>query len=105
LPGGQSYIELAQQNTNLRCTITVAASPTNYCSVPFDAVNHHYWRMSEAGGAVSWQTSPDGTAWTTLATQASPFPLDDVSIVLGAGAVGANASPGTATFDSYDMPP
>ncbi|MEV5163830.1 hypothetical protein AB0K66_04275 [Streptomyces werraensis] len=41
-------------------------------SITYDPVAHAYVRISEAGGTVTWATSPDGTAWTTRRTLATP---------------------------------
>lgn len=40
--------------------------------VTYDPVAHAYARISEAGGTLSWATSPDGSSWTTQRTLATP---------------------------------
>ncbi|MFE7233895.1 hypothetical protein ACFVAF_25160 [Streptomyces sp. NPDC057596] len=38
----------------------------------YDPAAHAYVRLSEAGGTLTWSTSPDGTAWTTRRTLTTP---------------------------------
>lgn len=40
--------------------------------VTYDPVAHAYVRISEAGGTLTWSTSPDGSTWTTRRTLATP---------------------------------
>ncbi|MGA4896776.1 hypothetical protein ACPCAJ_02255 [Streptomyces griseoincarnatus] len=40
--------------------------------ITYDATAHAYVRISEAGGTVTWATSPDGSTWTTRRTLATP---------------------------------
>jgi hypothetical protein len=70
----------------------------------YDATKDLWWRLREAGGAVYFDTAPDGVTWTTRGTTPDPFPLDDVNIFLGAGAYKAVANPGQASFQCYNVP-
>ncbi|MEU5908899.1 hypothetical protein ABZ780_31605, partial [Micromonospora sp. NPDC047467] len=38
----------------------------------YDPVAHAWVRLAEAGGTLTWSTSPDGTAWMTRRTLATP---------------------------------
>ncbi|WP_431040079.1 hypothetical protein [Streptomyces sp. P9-1] len=44
----------------------------NAVSLTYDPVAHAYVRVAEAGGTLTWSTSPDGTTWTTRRTLATP---------------------------------
>jgi hypothetical protein len=65
-----------------------------------------WWRLSELDGMLTFETSPDGVAFTTRGTAPDPFDLDSVSITLGAGEYRADvASPGSAAFKCFNLPP
>ncbi|MFD9150573.1 hypothetical protein [Streptomyces diastaticus] len=40
--------------------------------IPYDPATHLWLRLREGDGTVSWDTSPDGTTWTTRRTLATP---------------------------------
>lgn len=40
--------------------------------ITYNATTHKWLRISETGGNVLWDTSPDGTTWTTRRTLATP---------------------------------
>lgn len=56
----------------LRCQSNVAYWDAAAVEVTYDPVAHAWVRLSEAGGTVTWATSPDGSAWTTRRTLATP---------------------------------
>ncbi|WP_281155175.1 hypothetical protein [Streptomyces sp. HYC2] len=56
----------------IRCVSNVAYWDATAVELTYDAAAHAYVRLSEAGGTVTWATSPDGTAWTTRRTLATP---------------------------------
>ena len=65
-----------------------------------------FWRYRHDADAntISFETSADGTTWTTRKTVAVAFPLSAVRASIGAGAWGTgNAAPGTATFDNLRL--
>jgi hypothetical protein len=70
--------------------------------VGFDPAMHRFWRLAEAGGALAWDTSPDGAAWTTQRTVAAPSWVGFVRIYLGTSNLGSSASPGTVIFDNVN---
>jgi hypothetical protein len=52
-------------STSLTASITQAGTTTTVGSLTYSATAHAYWRIRESGGAIHWDTSPDGTTWTT----------------------------------------
>jgi hypothetical protein len=53
---------------------------------------------------VSFETSPDGTTWTTQKTVAAGFSLDSLRVQMLAGAWGTgNGAPGTAVYDNLKL--
>jgi subtilisin family serine protease len=72
----------------------------------YNATNQRFWRFRHNGAAhtVSFETSPNGTTWTTLKTVAAGFPLDSLKVVMMAGAWGTgNGAPGTAVYDNLKL--
>jgi mannan endo-1,4-beta-mannosidase len=69
-------------------------------SETWNATNHRWWRMREAGGTAFWETS-NGTTWTTKHSLAVSG-LTDVQISVSAGFWGTEPSPGTAIFDNFN---
>ncbi len=41
-------------------------------TVAYDALAHRWWRMVESAGTTSFQVSPDGAAWSTIASTDTP---------------------------------
>lgn len=65
-----------------------------------------FFRISEAGGTLTWVTSPDGVAWTSVATWVPPFALTSLSIRLMAGHYdSAVANPPGVRFESVNVIP
>ena len=71
----------------------------------YDPVADAWWRLREAAGTLSFDTSPDGTTWSARGGIADPMPLDHIGIIIGAGAYQPIASPGRARFRCYNVPP
>lgn len=58
----------------------------------FDPEAHRFWQLREAGGTLYWETSPEGTQWTTQA-QASSLAFQEVARVKLIAALPAGAGP------------
>jgi hypothetical protein len=72
----------------------------------YNATNHRYWRFRHNGVAhtVSFETSPNGTTWTTLKTVAAGFSLDSLNVLMLAGAWGTgNSAPGMAVYGNLKL--
>jgi hypothetical protein len=77
---------------------------TTLFSEAWNATNHRWWRMREASGTVYWETSVNGTSWTTKHS-ASRSGLTECQIRIDAGFWGTEPTPGTAIYDNYNNPP
>lgn len=78
-----------------------ATGPVVQGSVAYDAVAHRWWRVRESGGTIFWETSPDGAAWTTQVSWASPYAAPTASqVYMGSGYFGAD--PGAGSFAEFD---
>ncbi len=98
-------VEVAQAAGTLVCAQNIGTTYTALASVPYDPVMHKFWRLAEAGGTLGWQTSPDGATWTTQLAMAPPISLVGVDLSIGAGTNSAVASPGAASFSTFDTLP
>ncbi|MEU9444652.1 hypothetical protein AB0D42_27975 [Streptomyces sp. NPDC048304] len=58
--------------TTLRMQSDVGYFDAAAVEITYDPVNHAFLRLREDGTNVYWDTSPDGSAWTTQRTLASP---------------------------------
>jgi hypothetical protein len=72
-------------------------------TLTYDAVVHRWWRISESGGNILWDTSPDGVIWTNRRSVAVPGFETDVQIYLRTYVYAANAAPGKAVWDNLNV--
>lgn len=72
---------------------------------PFVLAQRSWWRIREAAGTLSFETSPDGRTWTAFATLPSPSYVGDVKPNLGGGNYQVVTSPGQCRFDDFGRPP
>lgn len=56
----------------LVCANRVGYSDGGATRITYDPVNHAWWRLALSGTNIIWQTSPDGSTWTTRRTLAIP---------------------------------
>jgi hypothetical protein len=75
-------------------------------NIVYDATAHRWWRIVESSGNLSFDTSPDGTTWTTRRTVIGHgMDLSVVRVLLGAGRNTAVGAPFYAYFDNLNSPP
>jgi len=74
-------------------------------SVPHDPQSHRYWRLRALGGYFFADTSPDGVVWTNLGGGGAPFPMNAVLLAIETETWAAEASPGEAHFDNFNILP
>jgi hypothetical protein len=73
-------------------------------SAPYDPELHRWWRIRDHLGRTYWETSPDGTSWTTRYDVPNPTPVTALDVQLAVGCdSGCTAS--TVRFDNYNLPP
>jgi hypothetical protein len=96
LPGAMAYFTLnldrgdwiGFQLQDKKLSIMQAAAgkdPVTNAKAVFDPAQQVFWRMRHSGGALTWETSPDGASWNTVAT-ASPSPVDLTRVYVRFGA-------------------
>jgi hypothetical protein len=93
-----------QSGGDLRAQHRIDGVYTTVDSVPYDAVDHLWWRLRESAGVLFWEASPDGSRWIAIGEQPTPFDMSMVHFDVGAGAYQPETNPGTAHFDDVGLP-
>lgn len=88
---GWLYLRLRDGGTATNVTLT------------YDPVEHRYWRVVEEDGSTLWQTSPNGSTWTTGRTEPTPAWASDSTVYpqLYAGIWDASSPGYTYEFGSF----
>ncbi len=103
---GYNAVILLETGGSLQAKKQLAGKETIEMAVPYDPVSHAYLGISELDGKVRWETSPDGTTWTTLIEETSWLPSPQVYFKLGASTYQMEPSaPGETHFDNVDVVP
>jgi hypothetical protein len=79
----------------------VAGSIIDLADLPYNAVEHRWWQLTETNGRTYWQLSRDGVSWITWYQEPSAASTT-AFITLVAGTNAAQATPGTAIFDNLN---
>lgn len=74
-------------------------------SITYDPVQHAWLRVSEAGGTLTWATSPNGLTWTTRRTTTSPAWVADTDLELQLITHRDSGTPDYAEFDNFNITP
>lgn len=86
----------------LRCKNEVGYYDPDSIDIPYSAVEHRWLRMREDGTNLHWDTSPDGTTWTTQRTLATPaWILTEIDTC--ALDMSAHRDAGTDDYAEYDQ--
>lgn len=72
-------------------------------ALTYSPTDHAWLRLREAEGALHWDTSPDGTAWTTRRSSASPAWVSDVNLSVIMAGHRNNGVDDYAEFDSFNF--
>lgn len=91
---GDTAAKLDVLHGTLRFRKRVAGTETSVSTIAYNATDHRYLRFRHTGTTVYWESSPDGTTWSTLESDATGF-IDTtrVFVELGSGVF----APGPAT--------
>jgi hypothetical protein len=71
--GGTLFMRLTTAGVNSDATL------------PYSATDHAWWRISEAAGTLTWETSPDGATWTVRRSVAHSLTLTAVTVTISCG--------------------
>jgi len=103
---GNNALEWRYDNGMLLGNYYVAGARTVAVSLPYSASQHALWRIREYNGVVLWETSPDGSSWTTQGTAATArlFSLQSVNVLLAADTFGdGSPDPGRARYSNLNV--
>jgi hypothetical protein len=95
---------LLVSNGVLYCSHRVAGTISDLAILGYDPAAHRWLRLSELGGTLRYETSPDGARWTEQAAEQVPFAVTGVVVDIAAAALTAVPSPGIAAFDNVNAP-
>jgi len=99
-------IDMVYEEGSLHFTIESGGVESNVGSIAYSPVDHRWWRVREEGGALHWETSPNGKTFTERASLSPlPFPVHSLDVNLGGGTWTAQPAPGMARFDNLNLPP
>lgn len=71
-------------------------------TVAWNASTYKYLRIRESSGNVLWESSNNGTSWTTRATVAAPFAITDLQVMFNAQC-GNVSSPGSFRIEDVNL--
>ena len=101
-------IRFIYQSGSLYIQKVVSGTLTTIATITYSSTNHAWWRFRHSGITVYWETSPDGTTWTTQASAAASglFSLNSLEVHFYVESYGSgNPSPGTAQFSNLNIVP
>jgi hypothetical protein len=71
-----------------------------YFSMPYDAVEHAWWRLREQSGTVLAEVSRDGIAWNAFSSLPIALDTSEIKWDLGIGAFVTGIPPSESSFDN-----
>ena len=73
---------------------------------PYSATNHRFWRIRETSGTVYWETSPDGSTWTTQRSETNvDLDISSLQVVIQVGYATSIGTPTTAIVNAINPAP
>lgn len=96
----EDTVEVHRYSASLVLQMRRRGATAAYASLPYDAVMHRYWRIRESDGGTFWDTSADGTTWTSRLSAPTAVDVSAVFIELGAGH--ESPGPGQPVVTRYD---
>jgi hypothetical protein len=82
----------------------VGESTKVFGDLPFDPIQHLYWRLRESAGQVFWETSPDGKTWKVGGQSPTPFPVTALDVTVGIEHFEPRPALTEVHFDSLNTP-
>jgi hypothetical protein len=95
-------IQMEWHNGNLKFIETISGAQDT-TQITYNGTDHLWWRIREASGTVYWETSPNGSTWTTRRSKSTTLNLASGMAFLSAGFYGTEPSPGFAEFDDFSQ--
>lgn len=72
-------------------------------ALPYSSSTHAWVRLRETAGTLSWDTSADGTAWTTRRTAPSPTWVGDTNLGVVLAGHRDSGTGDVSEFDSFNI--
>lgn len=81
------------------------AGASSQTTMAYVAATHRYWRIrhNTANDNIYWDTSADGTTWTTRRNMARPIAITAATVDLDSGVYVSVNNPGSATYDDLKI--
>lgn len=96
IPGGTS------STMTMRETVAGVDSDT---TTAYTTSGMQWFKIRESGGTIYWETSADGTSWTTQRSKTTTLTLTAVHAEVYCGFWQATPTPGTVLIDNVGLPP
>lgn len=103
--GTQIVFEIDVTTNLLLMAVHVGFVDENPGTMPYDPVAHAWLRISESGGALNWDTSPDGREWTTQHTETAPAWVSNTDLQAQLLAYRDDGTDDYAYFDDFNITP
>lgn len=101
--GGNNRLAFGVSGTSLKF-VEVANGTPDETSVTYNATNHRWLRIRESGGTVYWETSADGTSWSTGRSKSwAVGQIGNLKVFADCGGVDDVTTP--ALYDNFNLPP
>ncbi|MBS4040421.1 MAG: hypothetical protein KGZ81_07460, partial [Flavobacteriales bacterium] len=78
---------------------------TQLATTTYNSTNHRWLQIRESGGTTYWETSANGTSWSTLHSATNPIHVGQLLVEISAGTYAAEATTTTVTFDNLNVLP
>lgn len=95
-------LEMLWENNNLICREKVDGSVSDTLAT-FDSVTMHWFRISESGGSIAWETSADKATWLTQRLKTTSLIVSEIKVCLLAGNWNNATDPGIALWDNFNI--
>jgi hypothetical protein len=104
--GTEAGFQINAVGGQLRCMANVDYWDDTATVLTYDPTAHAWLRLREAAGSMQWDTSPDGTTWTTRRTLTTPaWVTAGTTLRLSMEAHRDSGTADFAEFDNVDTPP
>ena len=97
---GTDELLIQQKSGTITATLVIGGATTDVGATTYNATQHRWWRVVEAGGTIRVQTSANGTTWSDLGTVATPSYFSSSKISIGVRGFTVGAIPGDTVFDN-----
>jgi hypothetical protein len=103
--GTQIVFEIDPAIGQLLTAVMIDFTDANPVTFPYDPVAHAWLRIRETDETLTWETSPDGRAWTIRRTEPSPAWVADNDLQVQLLAFRENGTNDYAYFDNFNITP